>query len=215
MKVEKALRFGLVIMLALGAWFACQANAGLPMFVVQFPFALFAALPVIGLETVVLKRLLRTNWRMSIWESTKANFFSTMIGYPLSWGIAFVIELLATGGSCGPGFDTLRDSLITTVVEAAWMCPYEPFPRFAVPGALLVLLTIAWVISVFVEFKVLLDDTGGVNSCSVDDYSVREESIRELTRRVVSQRSFKPVHSDTTIEGFVAIFSFAPVIPEE
>jgi len=66
-----------------------------------------------------------------------------------------------------------------------------------------------------VTLEVLLDDTGGVSSCSVDDYSVREESIRELTRRVVSERNFKPAHSDTTVEGFVAVFSFVPLVSNE
>ncbi|NLG16392.1 MAG: hypothetical protein GX556_03555 [Fibrobacter sp.] len=133
----------------------CFANAGIPMFFIQFPFALFAAVPVIAIEALVLKKMMEATWREVILDSTKANFFSTIIGYPLSWGIAFGIELLTTGGSCGPGFGNFKDSLVTIIVEAAWLCPNEPFPKYAVPGALLVLLTIAWILSVFIEYWVV------------------------------------------------------------
>jgi hypothetical protein len=148
-------KYLLIVIICLLLTSNCFADAGLPMFVIQFPFALFAVIPVILIESFILKKMMKLSWKKVLIESTKANVVSTLIGYPLAWGFALGIELLTTGGSCGPGFNTFKDSLVTIIVEAAWLCPYEKLPNFVIPSMLLFLLTITWIISIFIEYKVL------------------------------------------------------------
>lgn len=66
-----------------------------------------------------------------------------------------------------------------------------------------------------VRLKVFLNDTGAVTSCIIDDYSIRDQSIREVTKRKVSELNFKPVHTDKAIKGLIVIFSFFPPAQNE
>lgn len=60
------------------------------------------------------------------------------------------------------------------------------------------------------KLKIFLNDTGAVTSCIIDDYSIRDQSIREVTQRKVSELNFKPVHTDKAIKGLIVMFSFFP-----
>ncbi len=71
-----------------------SANAGLPMFAYGYPFMIALFIPVLLMEIVVYKLKLRK----SIWDIFKvaglANLYTTMIGYPISWFLLFLYQLI-------------------------------------------------------------------------------------------------------------------------
>jgi hypothetical protein len=133
---------------------AAHANAGVPMIFLSFPIMLIALLPVIFIETSIFKRIVPIPYKKSFVSNGIANAISTIAGFPLAWGLLLAIELLTTGGSCGPGFDTISKSIITVIVEAAWLCPHEDHLYWLIPTAFIISLIVAFFISLVIEYYV-------------------------------------------------------------
>jgi hypothetical protein len=72
-----------------------NANAGLPMLLVIWPLAFAGIIPVIAVEAWVVRRGTGVSWRVSLWEMTKANLVSTLVGLPLTWIALVALEFLA------------------------------------------------------------------------------------------------------------------------
>ncbi len=132
-----------------------SANSGLPMILMTFPAMIFALIPIILIEAGVLKKSLNIWYKKAILSFGFANLITTIIGFPLSWGLLLGLELLTTGGSCGPGFHNIGTSIITVIMEAAWICPWEEQLFWMVPIAFIICLIIAYFISVWIEYVVL------------------------------------------------------------
>ncbi len=133
---------------------AAHANAGVPMIFLSFPIMLIALIPVIFIETSVFKRIMLVRYKQSFVSNSTANAISTIMGFPLAWGLLFGLELLTTGGSCGPGFDSIPNSIITVIVEAAWLCPHEDHLYWLIPTAFIISLFVAFFISITIEYFV-------------------------------------------------------------
>ncbi len=116
---------------------------------------LIALVPIIVIEAFVISREIDTSVKKVIMPSSTANAVSTIVGFPLAWGLLLGLELLTTGGSCGPGFDTLTSSIVTAVLESAWLCPWEDQLHWMVPVAFINCLIVAFFISVYSEYFVL------------------------------------------------------------
>ncbi len=131
------------------------ANAGLPMIVFTFPLMLMALLPIIMVESFVIQRSLKAPFKKVIVSNGIANVASTLIGTPLAWGILLGFQLITTGGGCGPGFETVPDSMITAVVGSAWICPWAEQEKWLIPIAFINCMIVAFFISVYIEYLVM------------------------------------------------------------
>ena len=128
------------------------ANVGVPMIFLSYPTMIIALLPVIFLETSIFKKIVPTPYKKALISNGTANGISTIAGFPLAWGFLFAIELITTGGSCGPGFSTLPKSIITVIVEAAWICPRDNQLYWLVPTAFIISLIVAFFVSLIIEY---------------------------------------------------------------
>jgi hypothetical protein len=95
-----------------------SANIGLPMIFVSYPIMLVALIPIIVFEGYLSAKLLKLRFKKSLVPSSLANCVSTILGFPLAWLLLLWFQVSATGGGCGPGFDTTFDSVITIIVGA-------------------------------------------------------------------------------------------------
>ena len=68
------------------------ANVGLPMLVIQWPMMALALVPVIVLEAVLVRDLLDLPFWAAMAGMAKANLLSTLVGIPLAWIAALILE---------------------------------------------------------------------------------------------------------------------------
>jgi hypothetical protein len=96
------------------------ADAGIPMLIVEYPFMVFALIPVILIESYSMKKILG---EISIGRSIKvcaaSNIVSTIIGVPCTWIILLLIELGTTGGKTY-FTGTVLDDVINVTLDAPW-----------------------------------------------------------------------------------------------
>ena len=141
----------LILMMPIAAY----ANAGIPMIFISYPLMLCSLLPIIIIETVIFSKITNISYKKSIRSNSISNSVSTIAGFPLAWMFLLLIEIITTGGKCGPGFDTIRNSIITVIVEAAWICPWEDGQFYwVIPVAFIISLIVAFLISILVEYLI-------------------------------------------------------------
>lgn len=131
------------------------ADAGIPMIFLTFPAMLIALVPVILIETFVIHKALEIPYKKALIPNSVANLASTVAGFPLAWGLLLGLELLTTGGGCGPGFGTISSSILTVILESAWLCPWEDHLYWLMPVAFINCLIIAFFISIWIEYFVM------------------------------------------------------------
>lgn len=132
------------------------ANAGLPMLAVVWPLSLPAFIPIVVLESWILRRTLNISWRIALTQMVKANVLSTLIGIPLAWAISFAFELLlmfvvvniAGSNSYPPHWvgDVGR-----VILSAPWLGPYREGGYWILPVAMSVLLIPFFFVSFWTE----------------------------------------------------------------
>ena len=118
---------------------AAHADAGIPMLPFAYPVIIVFLLPVIAIEALYIRLRLHIGWRNTIGATAKANLITLLIGFPLSWLIFFIAEVVFYLALIFLGIENhirwtldsrLTDFLIV-VTSAAWMGPVEvkwPFP---------------------------------------------------------------------------------------
>lgn len=131
------------------------ANVGVPMIFLTFPAMLTALLPIILIESVVIKKALNIPMKKALMSNGTANLVSTIGGFPLAWGLLFGLELLTTRGSCGPGFKTISSSIITAILESAWLCPWKEHMYWLIPVAFINCLIAAFFLSILIEYFIM------------------------------------------------------------
>ena len=130
------------------------ANAGVPMITLQLPAMIVALAPIVLLEGVLSRRLLSLSPRQAFSGIAFANIASTFLGIPLAWIIMLAIELISTGGGA-QNLDTPLAVFKATILQAAWLSPYEGL-HWRIPVAALVLLIPSFLVTVIVERLVLV-----------------------------------------------------------
>lgn len=150
LSIKKIPGIVLIIMMPVSVY----ADAGVPMIFISYPLMLCSLLPVIIIETIIFSKVTNLSYEKSIRSSGISNSVSTLAGFPLAWLLLLFIEIITTGGRCGPGFDTTQSSLITVIVEAAWLCPWEDQFYWMVPAAFIISLIAAFIISIFIEYLI-------------------------------------------------------------
>jgi hypothetical protein len=74
---------------------ALLADVGVPMIFVEWPLMFCALVPVIIIETLVLRRQLSLPFGRSLAGAARANVLSTLIGVPIAWAFMLAVEFAA------------------------------------------------------------------------------------------------------------------------
>ncbi len=126
-----------------------------------YPVILVFLAPVIAIEAVFLKVRLHSKWGPTIAAASKANLITMLLGFPLAWLIFLVVEMILYSALMFSGVeDHVRWTLnphvsdfLIVVTSAAWMGPVEE--KWAVPVAFVVLLVPSFLLSGYVESRLL------------------------------------------------------------
>lgn len=146
-----------ITVLVLLLWSAiAQANAGLPMLWVLWPFAIAAIIPVVLLEAWVVCRGTGVTWRVGLWEMSKANAVSTLVGLPLTWVALVALEYLAAyltmATKISDGYPPSWVGEVGAIVMSApWLGPFRTGGHWIVPVATATLLAPFFFVSAWVE----------------------------------------------------------------
>jgi hypothetical protein len=126
------------------------ADAGVPMLFLEFPAMLYALVPVIAVEILVARKLMRLEPRRSMKAIVIANLASTLLGFPLLWILLAGIEFFS-GGDSPLGLQSFWGRVYAVTVQAPWLIPYEEDLKWMIPVASAYLLIPAFFVSVFIE----------------------------------------------------------------
>jgi hypothetical protein len=133
---------------------SASANVGVPMVAVFLPPLWLSLIPIIAVEAWVVKRKLELPVSRSLSAVALGNVLSSIVGIPLMWGVLATIE--AVFADEARGLDTIGRRVYAVTVQAPWLLPYESDLRWMIPSALLVLAVPAYLLSVLIEWRVLL-----------------------------------------------------------
>ncbi len=135
------------------------ANMGLPMIVLHWPAMIAALVPVVILESLLVRwwaptvGIPRTYGGVAL-----ANVVSTAVGVPIAWGVMFAMEM-AAHESQGYLWRTPAEAdlswvetMVLFVLGSAWLPPSEPHLHWMIPAALAVLLIPSFLASVWLEW---------------------------------------------------------------
>lgn len=140
-----------VMALVLTSSSAALADAGIPMLVIVYPSMIVTLLPVVVLETVILRRRLGTALRRTAFVVMLSNLASTMVGIPLAWAALVGLEV-ATSGGVWPLLDTFAGKLLAVTWQAPWLFRHESDFYWQIPVATAVLLVPFFFVSWWVEY---------------------------------------------------------------
>jgi hypothetical protein len=139
--------------------FIALADAALPIFFIEWPIMLFALIPVIVVEAVLVRRWVP----LSYWEAFigigLANALSTVFGVPLAWLAMQLAIMLPMGMTAekwnwnlhGPVF-----RVIGIIMSSALIWGGSDDFKWMIPAGLVVLLIPCFYLSVWIESPVCL-----------------------------------------------------------
>ena len=126
------------------------ANAGIPMLFPQAILMGLALFPVTIIETIIVARSLGLPKGKAFLDIGLANFYSTIFGVPLAWGLMFGLALL-TGRGFAWNTDSPIEMLAAVTLEAAWLPPHYDRLFWMFPAAASALLIPCLLVSVLIE----------------------------------------------------------------
>jgi hypothetical protein len=135
------------------------ANAGLPMIFVEWPLMICALLPIILLETALIRRWVSLSVSEAFVGIGKANVYSTLVGVPLAWLTALAVEfavLLPYSWAANTWKWELQSpvwEVLGFILMAAWIGPVDRYAHWAIPGAVALLLIPCFFISLRLEYQ--------------------------------------------------------------
>jgi hypothetical protein len=130
-----------------------RADAGVPMLAVAWPAAWMVLLPVIAIEWIAARAVLRVPWQRALEVSAAANGLSTLVGIPLAWIVTFTMTAI-------PAY--AADSLLrpeiafyfATPAAVTWLPPISKTTAWMIPAALAFLCIPFLLASVWIEASV-------------------------------------------------------------
>ncbi len=133
-----------------------SADVGIPMLLYVWPASWILFVPIVLIEAVIARSVLVLPLGRSLRISFVANLVSTVVGIPLAWIAALIVELLLAGIGAGLHAVTrgyIPESVVAiAILTLAWIGP-ESRP-WAVPAAALVLCVPFFFASVYCERRV-------------------------------------------------------------
>lgn len=148
-----------------------HANAGLPMITLGLPFVVAALIPVIVIESWMVRRETGVSVRETIRAVSSANVVSTLVGYPVAWLLQALVQfgadwlLSLVGNAESPLYRTGWFQVMGMLLSAAWLMPFENSMWWMIPAAGMVGLIPAFFVSVYCERLVIKNmwPAGSVN----------------------------------------------------
>jgi hypothetical protein len=125
------------------------------MIFVQWPLMGYALVPIIAVELLVFRRVLHLGYKPALLGSALANILSTVVGVPISWGVAYglergIFESLPIGW-IKHIYHTPPLKILLFPLTAAWLGPIQPPSYWLVPCAAGILLIPCFFLSVWLE----------------------------------------------------------------
>lgn len=115
------------------------------MLAIVWPMSLPAFIPVVAIESWIVRRALNVSWRVAITQMVKGNILSTLVGIPLAWVAAVAVEFLlaflvtnATDSKSYPPHGVGEVGRI--ILSAPWLGPFRDGGHWIIPLATIVLL---------------------------------------------------------------------------
>ena len=136
------------------------ANAGVPMIVLHIPMMVVMLLPVVLIESLVLRWLIKQPFTTVSSNTLIANIASTFPGWVIAWILMVIVEIMAGGDKYiegMPNWDYPLATLMYYIKTAAWILPIESADGLshAMLAATFVLLLPYFLISVAIEWGVM------------------------------------------------------------
>jgi hypothetical protein len=134
------------------------ANIGLPMIMEGWRMVC-ALIPVIFLETWIMRGYVELSYREVLAGVTRANLFSTFVGLPLAWLIMFAMEYaVLTPASVAAehwhwNLEAPVFRLLGVLVSIPWLGSFLPDERWRVALASALLLFPCFFVSVWLEHR--------------------------------------------------------------
>jgi hypothetical protein len=139
------------------------ADAFIPMIFVQWPLMLGALIPVIVVETLVIRRWVPLSYREAFTGVAKANLLSTATGVPMAWGVTLGIQFAFGLTVLLPVFLAAEHwhwRFNSPVLEAvafvfciAWLPPVNGCLCWMIPAAAALLLIPCFYVSIGIECR--------------------------------------------------------------
>lgn len=130
------------------------ANIGIPMLFPQVILMGIAFVPVVLIESLLVRRTVCLTLPQAVKDVAIANLWTTLLGVPLAWLVMLLLGMVTTGGHA-LGVDSPAKMLAAVTLQAAWLIPYEEELFWMIPCAATVLLIPCFVLSVIIEQFVL------------------------------------------------------------
>ena len=128
------------------------ANVGIPMIVIHWPLMVCALVPVVILETALIRCWLSLSVRQALTAIVGGNVLSTLVGVPLAHFVMLMLHPVAylfKSQLHSPVLEVLRFFFM-----AAWLPPIEWMPNGSIPAAVAVLLVPSFFVSLPLEYAV-------------------------------------------------------------
>src|SRR6185503_18545460 len=93
------------------------ANVGVPMIFPQMFLMGIAFLPVVFIESAIVRKPMGIRYPKALRDVGLANLCTTILGVPFAWGAMFALDLVSTGGR-GLGAETPVQKLATVTLQA-------------------------------------------------------------------------------------------------
>jgi hypothetical protein len=136
--MKRTVQTGSFVLLLVFFATSAQANMGIPMMFITFPYMVLGLIPVVGLEAWVIARKVSWPGKKAVKVALIANVVSTVIGIPLFW-LGLVFLQMMTGGGRSYGIDSLLQKFIAVTWQSPWLIPYDAELYWMVPAAALFL----------------------------------------------------------------------------
>lgn len=112
------------------------ANVGLPMIAYGFPFMIVLFAPVLRIEILIYKIKLDKGFWSAFKVAGIANLYTTIIGYPISWFLLLIYQLIASIVLWGLEYilpiGLIKNEIITFIsipfIMPAWIAPFYGYP---------------------------------------------------------------------------------------
>jgi len=115
------------------------------MLAIVWPMSVPAFIPVVAVESWVVRRALNVSWRVAITKMVKGNVFSTLVGIPLAWvasvAVGFFLALLVMNATDSKSYPPQGVGEVGRIIlSAPWLGPFREGGHWIVPLAMIVLL---------------------------------------------------------------------------